>query len=121
MDQAATVAREARQAQQEALVSEKKADKGTAKLEKRRNGADNDNGRALPWQAQGENAAAEATAKDLAEALYGIMGKHAEPEDVLYAMLTMHRKDGSNAFKAALQAFGVTWERKSRETEKVPA
>ena len=32
-----------------------------------------------------------------------------------------HPKDGSNAFKAALQAFGVTWERKTRETEKVPA
>ena len=37
-----------------------------------------------------------------------------EPEDVLYAMLTMHRKDASNAFKAALQAFGVTWERKTK-------
>ena len=120
VDQAATVAREARQAQQEALESEKKADKGTAKLEKRRNGVE-DAGRALPWQAQGENAAAQSTAKDLAEALYGIVGKHAEPEDVLYAMLTMHRKDGSNAFKAALQAFGVTWERKTRESEKVPA
>jgi hypothetical protein len=121
VDQAATVAREARQAEQEALESEKKAEKGTARLEKRRNGAENDNGRALPWQAQGENAAAEATAKDLAEALYGIVGKHAEPEDVLYAMLTLHRKDGSNAFKAALQAFGVTWERKTRDAEKVPA
>jgi len=120
VDQAATVAREARQAQQEALDSEKKADKGTAKLEKRRSGVE-DAGRALPWQAQGENAAAEATAKDLAEALYGIVSKHAEPEDILYAMLTMHRKDGSNAFKAALQAFGVTWERKTRESEKVPA
>jgi hypothetical protein len=121
VDQAVTVAREARQAQQEAVDSEKKADKGTAKLEKRRNGAETDNGRALPWQAQGENAAAEASAKDLAEALYGIVGKHAEPEDVLYAMLTMHRKDGSNTFKAALQAFGVTWNRKTREPEKVPA
>ena len=75
----------------------------------------------MPWQAQGENAAAEASAKDLAEALYGILAKHAEPEDVLYAMLTMHRKDASNAFKAALQAFGVTWERKSKPMEKVPA
>jgi hypothetical protein len=120
VDQAATVAKEARLAQQEALDSEKKAEKGTAKLEKRRNGVE-DAGRALPWQALGENAAAQSTAKDLAEALYGIVGKHAEPEDVLYAMLTLHRKDGSNAFKAALQAFGVTWERKARETEKVPA
>jgi hypothetical protein len=120
VDQAATVAKEARLAQQEALESEKKADKGTAKLEKRRNGVE-DAGRALPWQAMGENAAAEATAKDLAEALYGIVGKHAEPEDVLFAMLNLHREDGSNAFKAALQAFGVTWNRKTRETEKVPA
>ena len=121
VDEAATVAREARQAQQEALDSEKKADKGTAKLEKRRNGSETDNGRNLPWQAAGENAAAQSSAKDLAEALYGIVGKHAEPEDVLYSMLTMHRKDGSNAFKAALQAFGVTWERKTRQEEKVPA
>ena len=36
VDQAATVAKEARLAQQEALESEKKAEKGTAKLEKRR-------------------------------------------------------------------------------------
>ena len=120
VDQAATVAKEARLAQQEAVESEKRAEKGTAKLEKRRNGVE-DAGRALPWQALGENAAAQSTAKDLAEALYGIVGKHAEPEDVLYAMLTLHRKDGSNAFKAALAAFGVTWERKARETEKVPA
>jgi hypothetical protein len=42
VDQAATVAREARQAEQEALESEKKAEKGTARLEKRRNGAEND-------------------------------------------------------------------------------
>ena len=69
----------------------------------------------------GENAAANSTAKDLAEALYGIVDKHAEPEDVLYAMMTMHRKDASNAFKAALQAFGVTWERKTKPAEKVPA
>ena len=109
----------ARAAQQEALESEKKAEKGAAKLEKRR--GDVDNGRDLPWQALGENAAAQSTAKDLAEALYGIVSKHAEPEDVLYAMLTMHRKDASNAFKAALQAFGVTWERKSKPMEKVPA
>jgi hypothetical protein len=119
VDQAAAVAKEAKQAQQEALDSEKKAEKGTAKLEKRRSEADN--GRELPWQAQGENAAEKATAKDLAEALYGIVSKHAEPEDVLYAMMTMHRKDASNAFKAALQAFGVTWERKTKGAEKVPA
>ena len=119
VDQAAAVAKEAKQAQQEAIDSEKKAEKGTARLEKRRSEADN--GRELPWMAQGENAAEKATAKDLAEALYGIVSKHAEPEDVLYAMITMHRKDASNAFKAALQAFGVTWERKTRPTEKVPA
>ena len=64
-----------------------------------------DAGRALPWQAQGENAAAQATAKDLAEALYGIVAKHAEPEDVLYAMLITHRKDGSKTFQAALAGF----------------
>lgn len=119
VDQAASVAREAKAAQQEALDSEKRADKGTARLEKRRSEADN--GRDLPWQAQGENAAEKAAAKDLAEALYGIVAKHPEPEDVLYAMMTMHRKDASNAFKAALQAFGVTWERKTRPAEKVPA
>ena len=46
----------------------------------------------------------------------------AEPEDVLYAMLMLHRKtDASNAFKQALQAFGVTWERKTKAPEKVPA
>jgi hypothetical protein len=119
VDQAAAVAKEAKQAQQEAIDSEKKAEKGTAKLEKRRSEADN--GRDLPWQAQGENAAEKSTAKDLAEALYGIVAKHPEPEDVLYAMMTMHRKDASNAFKAALQAFGVTWERKTKPAEKVPA
>jgi hypothetical protein len=119
VDQAATVAREAKAAEQEALESEKKADKGTARLEKRRSEADN--GRDLPWQAAGENAAEKAAAKDLAEALYGIVAKHPEPEDVLYAMITMHRKDASNAFKQALQAFGVTWERKTRPAEKVPA
>ena len=54
-------------------------------------------------------------------ALYGIVAKHPEPEEVLYAMLTLHRKDASNAFKAALQAFGVTWERKTRPVEKAPA
>lgn len=119
VDQAAAVAKEAKAAEQEALESEKKADKGTAKLEKRKSEADN--GRELPWQALGENAAEKSTAKDLAEALYGIVSKHAEPEDVLYAMMTMHRKDASNAFKAAQQAFGVTWERKTRPAEKVPA
>jgi hypothetical protein len=56
-----------------------------------------------------------------AEALYGIVSKHAEPEDVLYAMLNLHRKDASNAFKQALSAFGVTWERKTKTAEKVPA
>jgi chromosome segregation ATPase len=50
VDQAATVAKEARLAQQEAVESEKKAEKGTAKLAKRRNGVE-DAGRALPWQA----------------------------------------------------------------------
>lgn len=112
VDQAAAVAREQKEAEQEALAAEKKAEKGSARLEKRR--ADEDAGRELPWQAQGENAAAKATAKDLAEALYNIVAKHAEPEDVLYAMLNLHRKDASNAYKAALQAFGVTWDRKSK-------
>ena len=74
----------------------------------------------MPWQAQGENAAEKSAAKDLAEALYGIVAKHAEPEDVLYAMLTLHRKDASNAFKAALQAVGVAWERTTKPVEKVP-
>ena len=36
-------------------------------------------------------------------------------------MMNLHRKDASNAFKAALQAFGVTWERKTKLAEKVPA
>jgi hypothetical protein len=118
VDQAAQVAREAKAAEQEALDSEKKAEKGTAKLERKR--GEQDNGRDLPWQAMGENAAAQATVKDLAGALYGIVSKHSEPEDVLYAMLQLHRKDASNTFKAALAAFGVTWERKAR-SEKVPA
>jgi hypothetical protein len=61
VDQAATVAREARQAEQEALDSEKRAEKGTAKLERKR--GEQDNGRDLPWQALGENAAAQATVK----------------------------------------------------------
>lgn len=80
-----------------------------------------DNGRDLPWQAQGENAAAQSTAKDLAGALYGIVSKHAEPEDVLYTMPKLHRNDGSNGFKAALQAFGTTWNRASKGAEKIPA
>ena len=121
VDQAAAIAKEAKAAVQEALESEKKADKGTAKLEKRRNG-EADNGRDLPWQAQGENAAEKSSAKDLAGALYGIVAKHSEPEDVLYTMLMLHRKtDASNAFKQALQAFGVTLERKTKAPEKVPA
>jgi chromosome segregation ATPase len=121
VDQAAAVAKEAKAAEAEALESEKKAEKGNAKLEKKR--GDQDNGRDLPWQAQGENAAQKSTAKDLAEALYGIVVKHAEPEDVLYAMMQLHRKgeDSSNAFKAAFQAFGVTWDRKTKAPEKVPA
>jgi hypothetical protein len=40
---------------------------------------------------------------------------------VLYAMMNLHRKDATNAFKAAFQAFGVTWERKTKGVEKVPA
>jgi hypothetical protein len=119
VDQAAVAGKEAKAAEQEALESEKKAEKSTAKLEKRRNG-DTDNGQDLPWQALGENAAAKASPKDLADALYGIVAKHAEPEDVLYTMLNLHRKDASNAFKQALAAFGTTWERKTRPT-KVPA
>ena len=51
------------------------------------------------------------------------MLKHAEPEDVLFTMMQLHRKgeDSSNAFKAAFQAFGVTWDRKTKGAEKVPA
>jgi hypothetical protein len=114
VDQAAAVAKEAKVAEQEALESEKKADKSTAKLDKRRNGAESDNGQNLPWQALGENAAAQSSAKDLAGALYGIVAKHSEPEDVLYAMLLLHKDDASNRFKQALGAFRVTWERKSK-------
>jgi hypothetical protein len=55
----------------------------------------------LPWQAQVENAAASATAKDLAEALYGIVAKHPEPEDVLYAMMTMHPQGCVKRFQAS--------------------
>jgi len=119
VDQAAAVAREARQAEQEALDSEKRAEKGTAKLQRQR--SEQDNGRDLPWQALGENAAAQATVKDLAEALYGIVSKHPEPEDVLFTLITMHRKDASNVFKAALQAFGTTWNRATKAAEKIPA
>ena len=82
---------------------------------------DTDNGRELPWQALGENAAAQSTAKDLAGALYGIVAKHAEPEDLLFAMLNLHRKDASNAFKAAMQAFGLSWDSLNYGAEKVPA
>jgi hypothetical protein len=44
----------------------------------------------------------------------------AEPEDVLYAMLSPHRKDASNAFRQALQAFGVTWERNTKAPAQWP-
>jgi hypothetical protein len=57
----------------------------------------------------------------LAEALYGIVSKHPEPEDVLFTLITMHRKDASNGFKAALQAFGTTWNRATKTPEKIPA
>ena len=114
---ASTEAKEARLAQQEALESEKKADKGSAKLEKRR--SVEDTGRVLPWQAQGENAASQATVKDLAEALYGIVSKHAEPEDVLYAMLMAHRKDGSKQFQAALAGFAQMWIKEERKAAAV--
>jgi hypothetical protein len=40
---------------------------------------------------------------------------------VLYAMLKLHRNDGSNGFKAALQAFGTTWNRATKGAEKIPA
>ena len=72
------------------------------RLEKRRNGVE-DAGRACRDKLRARTRPPEA--------LYGIVVK---PEDVLYAMLTMHRKDGSNSFTVALKAFGVTWERKSR-------
>jgi hypothetical protein len=75
----------------------------------------------LPWQALGELAAKKASQDDLAGALYSIVAKHREPEDVVYAMITLHRKDASNAFKQALQAFGVTWEHKTKPAVKVPA
>jgi chromosome segregation ATPase len=120
VDQAATVAREAKAAEQEAVDSEKRAEKGTAKLEKRRNG-DIDNGSELPWQARGENAAANASVKDLAEALYGIVAKHPQPEDVVFAIMSLHRRDASNAYKQALQAFAVTWERKTKIATRAPA
>jgi hypothetical protein len=52
--------------------------------------------------------------KDLADALFGIVAKHEEPEDVLYALLQAHKAagDSSKQFQAALAAFGVTWTRK---------
>jgi hypothetical protein len=93
---------------------------GTATLEKPRS-SEADIGGDLPWQALGENAAEKSSAKDLAEALYAIVAKHSEPDDVLYAMIMAHRKDASTAFKQALQAFGVKWERKTKPAEKVPA
>jgi len=101
------------------LRSEKRADKGTARLEKRRSEADN--GRDLPWQAQGENAAEKASAKEPSRGavryrrqVRGARGRSVRDD-------ADARKDASNAFKAALQAFGVTWERKTKPAEKVPA
>ena len=67
----------AEQASQEA---EKKADKGTARLEKRRSEQE-DAGHNLPWQAQGENAAAKCMAKDLASA--GVRVNTVNPDAVL--------------------------------------
>ena len=59
--------------------------------------------RDMPWQALRELAANKVSPEDLAGALYGIVAKHPEPDDVLYAMITLHRKDASNAFKQALR------------------
>jgi hypothetical protein len=60
-----------------------------------------------PDRRRARTRAANSTAKDRAEALYGIISKHPEPEDVLFAMMHIHRNDASNAYKAALQAVGV--------------
>jgi hypothetical protein len=51
----------------------------------------------LPWQTLGELAAEKVSPEDLAEALYGIVAKHAEPEDVLYAMLQLHNREASHS------------------------
>jgi len=118
IDRAAEIARAEKAASQEAADSEKRAEKGERKLDKRR--AENtDAGRELPWQALGENAAQQASVKDLAEALYGIVAQHSEPEDVLYAMLLHHRKDASNAYKLALSQFGLAWERATSKGREV--
>jgi len=33
-------------------------------------------------------------------------------------MMNLYRQDASNAFKAALQVFGMTWERKTKPWKK---
>jgi len=116
IDQAAETARLEKLADQEATESAKKAEKLEARMEKKRTADTTDEGRNLPWQAQGENAAQQASAKDLAEALFNILAQHAEPEDVLYAMLQAHKKgDSSNTFKSAVDAFSITWNRKTAQ------
>jgi hypothetical protein len=111
VDAAAAKAKEARAAQTEADTTERKAEKQDARLTRK---ADDEAARELPWQARGEQAAEKATVKDLADALFGIVAKHEEPEDVLYALLQAHKAagDSSKQFQAALAAFGVTWTRK---------
>lgn len=115
IDQAAEKARLEKLADQEALEAAKKAEKLEARAEKKQRAGETDEGRNLPWQAMGENAAAQCSAKDLAEALAGIVAKASEPEDVLFAMLKLQAKDGSNAFKQAVAAFTMTWTRKTAQ------
>lgn len=105
------LAKERRAAEVAAEEAAKKAAKAEKKLTPKPDTVDE--GRNLPWQSLGENAAQEASAKDLAEALYGIVAKSTEPEDVMVAMMTMAKSDCSNAFKDAWAAFMITYQRKT--------
>ena len=105
------LAKERKAAELAAEEAAKKAAKAEKKLTPKPETVDE--GRNLPWQAMGENAAQEAAAKDLAEALYGIVAKSTEPEDVLLAMMAMAKSDCSNAFKDAWAAFMIVYQRKT--------
>ena len=97
--------------QQEALEAEKKADKNTAKLEKKQQ---EDAGKELPWQARARMRRRRPRSRTWPRLSYGIVGKHPEPEDVLYAMLVAHRNDGSKSFQSALAGFAQMWLRQEK-------
>lgn len=104
IDAANAVAKEARTIQAEAVDAEKKAEKGEAKLEKRKEQATAPV--EVPWQKRGIEAAKKSSPVDMAEALASIVNACEKREDVAWLLMTMV-KDVSKRFEKARSAFGT--------------